>query len=38
MAIHDFKEILLKIGFIEQMRTTWGNEEVLKLLFEWVPN
>ena len=24
------KEILLKIGFIEEMRTTWGNKEVPK--------
>ena len=22
------KEILLEIGFIEEMRTTWGNKEV----------
>ena len=23
-----FKEILLEIGFIEEMRTTWGNKEL----------
>ena len=22
------KEILLEIGFVEEMRTTWGNKEV----------
>ena len=27
------KEILLEIGFIEKMRTTWDNKEVPKLFF-----
>ena len=30
-----FKEILLKIGFIEEMRTTSGNKEVLQI---FLPN
>ena len=27
------KLILLKIGFIEKVRNTWGNKEVLQILF-----
>ena len=27
------KEILLEFGFIEEMRTTWGNEEVPQIFF-----
>ena len=27
------KEILLEIGFIEEIRTTWGNEEVPQNFF-----
>ena len=26
-----FKEILLKIGFIEETRTAWGNKEVTQI-------
>ena len=31
------KEILLKIGFIEEMRTTWGNEAVSQTFFHNSP-
>ena len=30
-----FKELLLEIGYIEQMRTTRGNKEVLQTLFDY---
>ena len=26
--LHILKEILLEIGFVEEMRSTWGNKEV----------
>ena len=30
-----FKELLLEIGYIEQMRTTRGNKEVPQTLFDY---
>ena len=32
-----FEEILLEIGFIEEMRTTCGNEEVPQTFFLYTP-
>ena len=30
---NDIKEILLEIGFIEEVRTTWGYTEVSQIFF-----
>ena len=37
MKYQSFKEILLEIGVIEKMRTTWGNKEVPQNFFPHFP-